>query len=228
MKRLLLWIMMLFSVLAGASEDGFKFKRWEFALSGGLNNNYAWEVEPSFTYFICKYVGVTGGVNFTGQFYDEYYSGPATGGPDLKWFISSDDSNAKRILFRPAIRLRTPNINKWGDRDLRVTFNVEPGMYMAVPVNEHLQIGYREEDHLVTGIFKENVTNTNGEWLYWNVKSFMQIEVESWVFSAGYTISNYDVYGGRRNMVIERKPLNDMLWKKKMTHAFFLSVGIQF
>ena len=101
-------------------------------------------------------------------------------------------------------------------------------MYMAIPVNEHLQIGYREEDHLVTGIFKENVTNTNGEWLYWNVKSFMQIEVESWVFSAGYTISNYDVYGGRRNMLIERKPLNDMLWKKKMTHAFFLSVGIQF
>lgn len=133
MKRLLLWIMMLFPVLAGASEDGFKFKRWEFSLSGGLNNNYAWEVEPSFTYFICKYVGVTGGVNFTGQFYDEYYSGPAPGGSDLKWFISSDDSNAKRILFRPAVRLCTPNINKWGDRDLRVTFNVEPGMYMAVP-----------------------------------------------------------------------------------------------
>ena len=56
----------------------------------------------------------------------------------------------------------------------------------------------------------------------------MQIEVESWVFSAGYTISNYDVYGGRRNLVIEQKPLNDMLWKKKMTHSFFLSIGIQF
>lgn len=226
MKRLLLWMLLFLPVLATAKED--TFRRWEIALSGGVNNNYAWEVEPSFTFFLCKYAGITAGVNFTGQFYDEYYSGPAPGGKEMVWTINSDESNAKRILFRPAIRLRTPNLNGRGDRDFKVTFNVEPGVYMAVPVNETLQVGYRNGNHFVPGGLTESVTNKDGDWLYWNAKSFMQVEIENWVFSAGYTISNYDVYGGRRNMVIERKPLNDILWKKKMTHSFFLSVGIQF
>lgn len=225
MKRLLLWMVLLLPVVAGAKEEE-AFRRWEFALSGGLNNNYSWEVEPAFTFFVCRYVGITGGVNFTGQFYDEYYSGSAPG--NMRWYIGSDESNVKRILFRPALRLRTPNINRWGDRDLKVTFNMEPGAYMVVPANETLRVGYENEKHPTPALHTEDVTNLNGDWLYWNVRSFVQIEVESWVFSAGYTISNYDVYGGRRNLVIERKPLNDMLWKKKMTHSFFLSIGIQF
>ena len=91
---------------------------------------------------------------------------------------------------------------------------MEPGAYMVVPANETLRVGYENEKHPTPALHTEDVTNLNGDWLYWNVRSFMQIEVESWVFSAGYTISNYDVYGGRRNLVIERKPLNDMLWKR--------------
>lgn len=226
MKRLLLCIMMILPLLATAKED--KLQRWEINVSGGVNNNYAWEVEPSITFFLCKYVGITGGVNFTGQFYDEQYSGPAPGGNETKWVISSYESNAHRILFRPAIRLRTPNLNRRGDPDFKVTFNVEPGLYMAVPVNETLEVSYHIDDHFTPGTLTESITNENGDWLYWNAKSFMQIELENWVFSAGYTLSNYDVYGGRRNIVIERKPLNDILWKKKMTHSFFLSVGIRF
>ena len=83
MKRLLLWMVLLLPVVAGAKEEE-AFRRWEFALSGGLNNNYSWEVEPAFTFFVCRYVGITGGVNFTGQFYDEYYSGSAPG--NMRWY----------------------------------------------------------------------------------------------------------------------------------------------
>lgn len=226
MKRFLLLMMMLIPLVVEAKEE--EFRKWEFALSAGVNNNYSWEVEPAFTFFVCKYVGITGGINFTGQFYDEYYSGPAPGGKEMRWAIGSDESNVKRILFRPAIRLRTPNLNRRGDQDFRVTFNMEPGVYMAVPVDETLKVSYRSEEHFTPSPYSENVKNTDGEWLYWNVKNFMQVELENWVFSAGYTISNYDVYGGRRNIVIEHKPLNDLLWKKKMTHSFFLSVGIGF
>ena len=63
MKRLLLWMLLLLPVVAGAKEEE-AFRRWEFALSGGLNNNYSWEVEPAFTFFVCRYVGITGGVNY--------------------------------------------------------------------------------------------------------------------------------------------------------------------
>ena len=53
MKRLLLWMVLLLPVVAGAKEEE-AFRRWEFALSGGLNNNYSWEVEPAFTFFVCR------------------------------------------------------------------------------------------------------------------------------------------------------------------------------
>lgn len=51
MKRLLLWMVLLLPVVAGAKEEE-AFRRWEFALSGGLNNNYSWEVGAG-VYFLC-------------------------------------------------------------------------------------------------------------------------------------------------------------------------------
>lgn len=61
------------------------------------------------------------------------------------------------------------------------SWEVEPGVYMAVPVDETLKVSYRSEEHFTPRPYSENVKNTDGEWLYWNVKSFMQVENDPFV-----------------------------------------------
>jgi hypothetical protein len=48
------------------------------------------------------------------------------------------------------------------------------------------------------------------------------------VISLGFYISNYDVYGGRRNIVINGNKLNNSLPEKEMTGGVFFSIGRNF
>lgn len=49
---------------------------------------------------------------------------------------------------------------------------------------------------------------------------------DSIILSMGYTLSNFDLYGGSRNIVIEGRKLNPE--RHPLMHSFFIGIGYRF
>ena len=63
MRSILFFICLIFT-FEGQAQEVEKSHMWKVELSGALNNNSAWEVEPSVTYLPIPYVGITMGLLF--------------------------------------------------------------------------------------------------------------------------------------------------------------------
>lgn len=48
---------LFFAMFSYGQEEAFS--KGIVSISAGLNNNQSWEVEPSVTYYFCKFLGVT-------------------------------------------------------------------------------------------------------------------------------------------------------------------------
>ena len=55
MRSILFFICLIFT-FGGQAQEEEKSHMWKVELSGALNNNSAWEVEPSVTYLPIPYV----------------------------------------------------------------------------------------------------------------------------------------------------------------------------
>lgn len=222
---LIVVLLLFFTTVSLSAQD--KDPKMEATLLGGLNSNDAWEVEAAFTYYFLPYLGGTLGIGFTEQYSEEGYSGIVQHDSKLKWHINDDDIEVFKLLLRPAIRLSTPAFQFGRDKDLGLRFHVEPGLQMAVPANEKLSIDYRLDDSYQL-VKIESVSNKGGDWLFWNVRGFFSLDLDEFSISAGYSLSNFDIYSGRRQIVIENKRLNDLLPSRKLTHTGFIALSYRF
>ena len=56
---------------------------------------------------------------------------------------------------------------------------------------------------------------------------YVSLEIDdSIILSMGYTLSNFDLYGGSRNIVIEGRKLNPE--RHPLMHSFFIGIGYRF
>lgn len=198
------------------------------SISTGLNNNQSWEVEPAVTYYFYRYIGATFGLNVTSQYNQVGYSGSVSGNNRIFWTIEDNEANVAKFLLRPAVSLRTPMIWLNKDHDNGLTIQIEPGLSIALPVNDQLAVNYRDKEHNSTIMDSKRFSNTKGEWLFWNIRGSISLNVDRFVISTGYSISNFDVYSGRRNIIIENMELNRKLPIREFTYSFFISFGYCF
>ena len=163
MRSILFFICLIFT-FEGQAQEVEKSHMWKVELSGALNNNSAWEVEPSVTYLPIPYVGITMGLLFCNTIEKDSYTGFSR---DNQWFWDSDESNPGCHFFalRPAIQLVT--------------------------------------------------------------KSMLSLDIDQrYIFSLGYIFSNFDLYSGGRNFIVEGKRLS--MPRIRFMHSFFLSIGYRF
>lgn len=198
------------------------------SISTGLNNNQSWEVEPAVTYYFYRYIGATFGLNVTSQYNQVGYSGSVSGNNRIFWTIEDNEANVAKFLLRPAVSLRTPMIWLDKDHDNGLTIQIEPGLSIALPVNDQVAVNYRDKEHNSTIMDSKRFSNTKGEWLFWNIRGSISLNVDRFVISTGYSISNFDVYSGRRNIIIENMELNRKLPIREFTYSFFISFGYCF
>jgi hypothetical protein len=222
---ILLYCGCLFPIVLKA-QNAEPLKHSEISISGGLNSNSAWEVEPTFTYMLNRYLGGSIGLNYSDQFNNKSYRGNTINDSNLTWLIDNDEANVYNILLRPAIHLRSPEILLGSDKDYCLTFNIEPGAYLTIP-NDRVSVKYIKKNSY-TEVDSKDYLNKNGEWLYWNLRSSIEMTIDNISFSIGYSFSNFDVYGNRRNIIIENKHLGEMFPKRQYTHAGFISIGYLF
>lgn len=226
----------LLCILCGFLHAGGGTRKADFAATIGFNNQNALETELSASYLFGKYVGATVGFNIYGEAgdymrqilwnwfedavlgidrEDEYYD------CESGWYVN-------KLLLRLAIRFRMPVVTIF--EDWYLSLNTEPGLYINLTPNDRVRADrYRKHtDWNHTSYRDRYVRNKGGNVVFWNIKSFFELQADRVVVSAGYLLSNMDLYSGRRNIIIDGAPLGNLLGARKMSHTAFVSIGFVF
>lgn len=73
----------------------------------------------------------------------------------------------------------------------------------------------------------DQVKNRGGRAIFYHIKGMFTLDLgEQYTLSAGYTFSDFDMYSGGRNMVVEGKKLTMPAFR--FMHSFFVSLGYRF
>lgn len=250
MKWIRLCVFLFLILIVPEASAGKPRQGADFLFSGGWNNCNAYELELSTSYLFSEYIGLTLGVNFyndegffpglVGDFmnsmlgfelFDEMemnrrYEGRAGNG--MRWVVEGTSAYPIQLLFRPAVRFRSPILTLFEEWNLSI--NCEPGVYISAIPNERIEVNYYRgaEPFEVYPVNYDVVKNRGGEIFSWNVKSFFELEADRLLLGLGYTVSNFDIYNGRRNIIIEGTPLAHVIDDRKLSHTVFVSVGVRF
>ncbi len=149
-------------------------------------------------------------------------------GRQLQW--SSTHSNAASYLlaWRPALRLNTPKLWLGHDKEYALFLSVSPGLTLPFLADRQFSIDYYPNRTGVwTALKREQVKNSGARKVYYHLRTAISLEIDNrLIFSAGYTISDFDIYGGSRNIIVEGTKLD--LPQPRNMHAAFLGIGIRF
>lgn len=223
---LFLCFFLLWGLSCHAQEDE-KPKLWEVELAGALNNYDGWEVEPSVTYQPVHYIGLTMGFLFCNPISASGFIGETQ---DKQWIWSAvdDDNGSHFFALRPSVRFTSPSIWIGEDKDYALYFSVSPGLTVPFSANREFNIEYVPNRAGAWTAYKtEHVKSKGAPGVFYHVKGALSLEiVESVILSAGYTFSNFDLYSGSRNIVIEGKKLEPE--KHRFMHSFFIGIGYRF
>jgi hypothetical protein len=151
------------------------------------------------------------------QLFEKY---PSYTEEPLRWRATQERAFA--IQLRPALRFRFPLL-KEKNNDI-ILFNVEPGMFINLVPNETLTFAY-EYTYLpiIPPTRYEKIKNKGGDIFSFHFKGYVSADLDNFMLSAGYAWSNFDIYTGRRNIVVDGASMNERLWKRRATHSFFLT-----
>lgn len=223
---LIIFLCLLIATSVFAEEKDPK-KYWKVELLGALNNYSAWEVEPAVTYQPIRYVGVTMGFVFSRPFDKTGYAGDSQ---DKNWYWSAASENDGSHFFsiRPSLQFSTPSVVFGKDKDCEVYFTFMPGLTIPLPANKSFNVEYYPSHQGVWSAQKtEYVKNRGASSVFYQFRGALSLDLNIGViFSLGYSFSNFDLYSGTRNLVIEGRKLNPK--KQNFMHSFFLGIGFKF
>ena len=220
MRKYILFLSLFFVVNATAQEQKQSY-RHEAQLTAGMNSYCALEIEPSYSFMFHKYIGIVGGVRAVAEVVDDLRY-PIVSPKPYDWRISRRRT-VSTVLLRPALRLRFPILAE------DIFFAVEPGLLLNLIPNEEIEFAYKNMVTIEPPLRYKSVRNKDGEVCSYEVKGYFSLHFDRWSVIAGYGLSNYDTYSGRRNIVIEGDPLNDHLPRHHtLSHRGFIGVGYLF
>lgn len=220
-------LLLLSSCLALSAQEREKRPRWKAELAGALNNCDAWEVEPSVAFLPVPYAGFSAGLLFTRPYHGESPGGVSR---DRQFCWSSTDNHAAAyfLALRPALLLESPKLWLGRDKDYALFLSLAPGLTVPLPANREFAIDYYpNRPGTWTAVRREHVGNKGARTVYYHLRTACSLEVDGGlILAAYYTCSDFDLFGGSRNIVVEGKKL--ALPRRRLMHSFGLSVGYRF
>ncbi len=196
-------------------------------LYGGiyLNNEQAWQIEPSVSWNFHKYLGLSFGLELTRQ-YNQPGRQTIIDGHEAE--LADNERNIGWVIFKPSLAIKTPALWKSSDNNYRLWIQAEPGLSLACPFRNSLTYEIKK----ISGGIGQTVdyrkfSNKGLKWFYWNARASVCFAVDRFVFKAGYYISNLDYYSGRRNVTLANGQ-KYYVPKKECSQSIFLSIGYAF
>lgn len=129
-------------------------------------NNDGYGFEFRGLYFPMQYIGLKVGLGFAGEIEEL--------GDWGKDELETGHEYAVRFKFNPAIVLRSPEIIHWKKQDGGFYLFTEPGIVLSP--------GSRG--------------NRDAKYFRWDIKSGINLQVDRYIFTVGYGISNFSLYSG--------------------------------
>lgn len=203
------------------SDD--RFCHWSVEASGLIGSD-VWGAGVAARYHLNPYAGAGMGLVILGTMSDGTQAGTMPGG-QTDW-VAETGLNSVGAL-RAELLLTTPQLRLGSDREYGLALRVSPGIDIPIPVNRTVTVGYTPHQPGSYEVnYSDQVENHGGKALYGHCKVAALLTIDRLELSAGYEWSNFDVYGGARNISIGGTKLVDS--DRKPIHAAFASIAYKF
>ena len=191
-------------------------------INGALTSSDTWQLEFSYHYMLFNnYVGLGGSVGTWKVYFED---GWASG---KNWNIDEDDNKPCNFYLRPSVLLKTP---AWKYRDCAWSLFAEPGVMMNIPYQsvsiESMSSGP------VSGtppnwpaIEYTNISTSKGQWLAFDLRIGVSLDVGPCGISAGYMMSNLDVYSQYRHLSYKGVSFKDFYPRKSFMQGAYISLS---
>lgn len=190
-----------------------------------LNNEQAWQVDPSVEWHFHEYFGVGLGIELTGQ-YNQPGRQTVIDGHEAE--LADNERNVAWVIFKPSLIFKTPEVWKSRDNYYRLWFQAEPGISLACPFRNSLTYEIKAFQGAVSQtVDYKRFPNKGLQWFYWNARASINFAIDRFIIGAGYYISNLDYYSGRRNVILANGQ-KFYVPKKEISQSIFLSFGYSF
>ena len=191
MKRFIILSVALAAVFAAFANDkkdaNFEFGHNRYSFSGLLTSSNTYQLEASYHYMFNRFIGVGGALGFWKVYYEQ---GHASG---KDWTIDSDDNVPESLYLRPSLVLKSPAIKF---RSVDIGLYADPGAMLNVPyssANIRQYTMWPDYDY-------KHISTNDGQWFAIDLRAGVYLNVGPLGFSAGYMMSNMDVYSRFRHL----------------------------
>ncbi|MDE5644331.1 MAG: hypothetical protein K2I45_01665 [Muribaculaceae bacterium] len=191
------------------------------SISGLLTSSDTWQVDLAYHYMIFPYFGAGGGIGGWDNYFGE---GHASG---TNWHISSDDENPWNIYLRPSIVLRSPALEI---KQVYLGIYAEPGVMLNIPYHSVYIEQTVHTDHTANLTVSESkkISTSNGQWCALDLRAGVYANVGPCEISAGYVISNYDIYSQRRHLNYNGVSFSRFYPRKSLMQGAYLTLSYYF
>ncbi len=195
-------------------DDEFSHNR--FAMSGTLTSSDSYSLDLSYHYMPWPCLGLGGGIGYWKNIYVEgWASGPT-------WNIDEDDEKPSNLYLRPSIVLKTPGLRI---RAVRWSLYAEPGLIVNVP---YQRVCINRCVHWPMTWHSEYVSTTRGQWLATDIRLGLCLEIGRGAISAGYMMSNLDIYSQYRHLSYNGIPFSKFYPTKSFMQGAYMTISVNF
>lgn len=213
--RWLLVVLLCACSIATASakgEEDDEIGPHRFGFMGALTSSDTWQLEMGYHYMLCPWVGLGGEFGMWKQY---YYDGLPGG---RGWEIDSDDELLQNLYLRPSVLLVSPAL--FHIRDARFGLVAEPGVMLNIP---YQCVGINKLDGLITTDYVTR-SSSRGQWCAVDCRVGLNVKIGRLNVTAGYLVSNFDIYGIARNIRYDGVKFGTFYPKKKLMQGAYLSL----
>lgn len=196
-------------------EDNFEFTHNRFSFSGMLTSSDTYQLEAAYHYMFNRYVGIGGAFGYWKVYYE---TGWASG---TGWEIESDDNRPFNLYLHPSVVLKTPAISI---KSVHLGLFAEPGLMLNVPYTRvciHQTANWPEMDY-------KYISTSKGQWLAMDLRAGIYANFGPCGFSAGYLMSNLDVYSQYRHLSYNGVSFRKFYPKKTFLQGAYLTLSYYF
>ncbi len=219
MRRIGVFIIAIFTALSilaeNKKEENFEFSHHRASISGLLTSSDSWQLEGAYHYLFNRYIGIGGAIGGWKVYFEE-------GWPSGKdWEIDSDDSKPFSIYLRPSVILKSPAVKI---KQVDLGLFAEPGVMLNVPyshVNIRQYRGWPNFEY-------KSVSTTKGQWFAMDLRLGIYANIGPLGISAGYMMSNLDVYSQYRHLSYKGISFKEFYPKKSFMQGAYLILSYYF
>lgn len=202
-------------VLAVAEAGADERLRHRVSVSGTLTSSDSYSIEAAYHYMVCEYVGVGGAFGGWANYFDDGFA------EGHGWNIDPDDNKPSNLYLRPSVVVKTPSLKY---RAASWSLIAEPGVTLNIPyqcVDIELTHEWPQKNYDATSTCK-------GQWIAFDLRLGVSLEIESCGLSAGYMMSNLDIFSQYRHLSFRGVSFRDFYTAKPFMQGAYLSLYYRF